>query len=631
MNEQKFINNPMNTNTSAGKAGLDAQGDWSVLVVEDDGSLRNLIVKTLRQEGFSANGVSCGNDAIDSVVNNHRQVLLLDQRLPDMTGSKIINHLKEIKLTPPFIFITGQGDERLAVEVMKLGAYDYLVKGLDLLDLLPGTLRRLLHNLEMEEKLQAAEDALYRNEEKFRFLIENIDDVIWLLDENLKTEYVSPSVARVLGYTPEEWSQKLINDKVTPSSFEMLLSALKEDLRMNGNAREINDRFFSGEIEYLHKDGSIVWMDCRIRVIRDEAGTINNFYGVARDITEQKKAREKITHMNYHDRLTDLYNRYYIEEKMSKYEDSSYFPISVVMADLNGLKLVNDTFGHEKGDEMLIGMVNILKGICKSKDVLARWGGDEFVIIMPCTSTEEADAVIKEVSSQCVNSKLGRHSVSVSLGYACKDNHSVSLVNVIREAEDDMYKQKLTESRSTKNAVLQALLNILAEKSYETEAHTRRMQAMAREIGIRVDLADKELNRLNLLITLHDIGKINISEEILTKRDSLTADEWEQIKRHPEIGYRIAKATEEFEHVAEEILAHHEKWDGTGYPRGLKKEEIPLLARITAIADAYEVMSNGRPYKKAMSSEEIMKEFIRCSGTHFDPALIAITRTLLGR
>jgi HD-GYP domain-containing protein (c-di-GMP phosphodiesterase class II) len=130
------------------------------------------------------------------------------------------------------------------------------------------------------------------------------------------------------------------------------------------------------------------------------------------------------------------------------------------------------------------------------------------------------------------------------------------------------------------------------------------------------------MSHLNLLITLHDIGKVNISEEILTKKGSLTAVEWETIKKHPEIGFRIARSTEEFSHVAEEILSHHERWDGSGYPRGLAGEEIPLLARITAIADAFEVMSNGRPYKAAMTTSDILAEFKNCAGSHFYPALV---------
>jgi HD-GYP domain-containing protein (c-di-GMP phosphodiesterase class II) len=212
----------------------------------------------------------------------------------------------------------------------------------------------------------------------------------------------------------------------------------------------------------------------------------------------------------------------------------------------------------------------------------------------------------------------------MAIGVASKTRPDELLMKILQEAENSMYKQKLTESRSTKSAVVKALLKTLEAKSYETEAHTRGMQQIARLIGKELNLPDAEMSRLKLLITLHDIGKINIAEEILTKKNQLTTEEWETIKKHPEIGYRIARATEEFAHVADDILAHHEKWDGSGYPQGLREKTIPFLARITAIADAYEVMTNGRPYKAAMTTKEIAAEFDRCSGTHFDPALVEI-------
>jgi len=246
------------------------------------------------------------------------------------------------------------------------------------------------------------------------------------------------------------------------------------------------------------------------------------------------------------------------------------------------------------------------------------------VVLLPQTSSEEARLISTRITEGCRDSFVGNVPISIALGTASKTCMAKNLVETLGEAEDEMYRQKLTESRSTKSAVVTSLLNTLAAKSFETEEHTRGMQKIAQKIGTKLNLPDSQLHRLELLITLHDIGKINIAEEILTKNDSLAADEWEAIKKHPEIGYRIAMATEEFAHVADDILAHHERWDGSGYPQGLKGEEISLLARITAIADAYEVMNHGRPYKKAMSKKEITTEFSRCSGGQFDPQLVEI-------
>ncbi|UMZ74670.1 PocR ligand-binding domain-containing protein [Natranaerofaba carboxydovora] len=347
---------------------------------------------------------------------------------------------------------------------------------------------------------------------------------------------------------------------------------------------------------------------------------------------ERKWAEERIRYLSFHDKLTGLYNRSYMEEKMQElnYNNNDEIQsISIVMADLNGLKLVNDTFGHLVGDEMLKKIANILIESCHEGNIIARWGGDEFVILLPQTQEEEARDICKKINDNCKEVYIKDIPISVTLGAATRNNTTKSLLEVLKEAENDMYKQKLAESRSTRSAILNTLLKTLEEKSYETEAHALRMQKAALKIGEKLGLSDSELRRLKLAIILHDIGKINISESILTKEGPLTEEEWETMKEHPEIGYRIACATQEFSHVAEDILSHHERFDGKGYPRGLKAKEIPLLARITAIVDAYEVMTNGRPYKKPMLHQEIIAEFKRCAGTQFDPELVEVFLNIL--
>ncbi len=356
---------------------------------------------------------------------------------------------------------------------------------------------------------------------------------------------------------------------------------------------------------------------------------VSYFADIAWTLVEQKQTEEKIRYISFHDILTDLYNRAFLEEEMRRFNTQRQLPISIIMIDLNGLKLVNDTYGHQVGDELLQGVADILKNSCRQEDVIARWGGDEFVIMLPKTREKEAIIIGKRIRKKCAETKIRDIPVSIALGVSVKEKKEKTLEETLKEAEDNMYKQKLSESKSNRSAVLNTLLKTLATKSYETEEHTRRMQKIARKIGEKLGLTDSELARLTLLITLHDIGKINLSEGLLTKKGPLTDKEWEIMRKHPETGYRIARATDEFSHVAEGILSHHEHWDGSGYPRGLKGEKIPLLARITSIADAFEVMTNGRPYKKAMSREEIIKEFKRCAGKQFDPELVDIFLSIL--
>ncbi len=348
-----------------------------------------------------------------------------------------------------------------------------------------------------------------------------------------------------------------------------------------------------------------------------------------RDITERKKYEAELKYMSFHDQLTGLYNRHYLEEEMKRLNTERQQPISIIMADLNGLKLINDTYGHHIGDEMLKRSAEILKSVCRDEDILARFGGDEFVLYLPKTPYDEAMKISSRIIEACRKVMVNNVPLSLSTGAAIKVSAEQKLLDVLGEAEDSMYRDKLTESRSSKSAIVNSLLQTLTEKSYETEAHTRNMQEAAKRIGENLGLPTSELHRLSLLITLHDIGKINIPEEMLTRKGSLSSAEWKAMKKHSETGYRIAKATDEFAHVAEDILAHHEHWDGSGYPQGLKGEAIPILARITAIADAYEVMINGRPYKKALSKNEIVTKLKNCSGTQFDPELVEIFLSIL--
>lgn len=348
---------------------------------------------------------------------------------------------------------------------------------------------------------------------------------------------------------------------------------------------------------------------------------VSYFADLAWSIAEHKRSEERIRYISFHDTLTGLYNRAYLEEEIQRLDTGRQLPISILMADLNGLKLVNDTYGHSTGDEMLRTTAEILKGSCRREDIIARWGGDEFVILLPQTFKEEARRIGKRIRSRCQAADIGGVPVSLAFGVAVKEWPHETLADVLIKAEDFMYKQKLADTKSARSNVLSALLKTLETKSYETGEHVCRMQMMAMGFGEKLGLSESELNRLSLLVTLHDIGKINIPEEILTKKGSLTEEEWKIIKKHPETGFRIAHSTGVFAHVAEDILAHHERWDGLGYPQGLKGERIPLLARITAIIDAYEVMTNGRPYKEKLSPEEAAAEIIRCSGTQFDPGL----------
>lgn len=341
------------------------------------------------------------------------------------------------------------------------------------------------------------------------------------------------------------------------------------------------------------------------------------------DITEQKKNQERLTYMSYHDQLTGLYNRRFFEEELNRLDTTGQLPITIIMGDINGLKIINDSFGHEVGDDYLKKTSEIIQKACRGDDIIARLGGDEFVVILPNADTFEAIKIIDHIKAMISETKVNAIELSVSFGFATKASEQQSLFETVISAENYMYTQKIYEHTSLRSKTIDLIMNTLFEKSARESRHSNRVSAICEAIADKMNFINDDVNQIRIAGLIHDIGKIGIKEEILNKAGSLDHDEWAAIKKHPEAGWRILSTTTEFSEVSEFVLRHHERWDGSGYPNGLKGEEIPIEARIIAVADAYDAMTSERSYKKACSKDEAITELKRCSGTHFDPQIVA--------
>ena len=341
---------------------------------------------------------------------------------------------------------------------------------------------------------------------------------------------------------------------------------------------------------------------------------------------ERKSSEEKIKHLSFHDSLTGLYNRAYFEEELERYNFSRYYPLGIVMLDVNGLKVINDTFGHSEGDRLLQHLSQVLTSASRQGDILARIGGDEFAILLPSTTSEEAHNFCERIKKACQQDiiKPIYLRLNISLGHTTQEGEYKDINSFLKEADRNMYQGKLFNGKSREKHFLEVFRIILAERDPHTSDHAQRLQELALSLGKRVGLTEYQLGNLKLLALLHDIGKIGIPDSILFKTYILTPSEWKKMREHSRIGYRMAKNIPDFAPIAQEILHHHEHWDGTGYPEGLKGEKIPLLSRIISVVDAYDVMQSRRPYKGAVSKTEALKEIKRCAGTQFDPQLVEI-------
>ena len=191
----------------------------------------------------------------------------------------------------------------------------------------------------------------------------------------------------------------------------------------------------------------------------------------------------------------------------------------------------------------------------------------------------------------------------------------MDMSHVISRAEDYMYSRKLYEGPRMRSRTLETIVTALYQKSKLEETHSKSVACLCRQMGIALGMTQDKLDELYNVGLLHDIGKIAIYEETLHKPGEFTDREWENMRKHPEIGYRILSTVNEMGQIAEYVLYHHERYDGLGYPKGLKGEEIPLVSRILAIADSYEAMSSDRPYRKALEDEKIIEELLNNAGT----------------
>lgn len=341
---------------------------------------------------------------------------------------------------------------------------------------------------------------------------------------------------------------------------------------------------------------------------------------------ERKQSEEQLKYLSLHDQLTGLYNRTFFEEELNRLSVGREYPVSIISADLDDLKLFNDTMGHEKGDQLLIAAAGVLKMSLRGSDTLARVGGDEFAAILPRADSKTAESIatrIRENASR-YNREHADLPLSLSLGMATTQAEEIEIKDLYKQADDLMYRDKLSRSTRACNKTVQALLVILAERAFITEGHAQRLEELCLKVGEKMNLSSSRLSDLALLSQVHDLGKVGIPDQILFKESSLTEEEWITMRQHSEKGFRIALSSTDLAGVADLILKHHERWDGSGYPLGLKGEETPLECRILAVVDAYDAMTNDRPYQKAGNKKTAVEELKRCSGSQFDPEIVDI-------
>ena len=479
-------------------------------------------------------------------------------------------------------------------------------------DMIPGSEQSVASFLDISA-YKELQESLRQERDSLDNVLENSADAIVIVDARGRFTRWNRRASELFGYEYQEMRfRKAFDFYPDQAEMERMLEKLRRD-----------DFVRNYEISYQRKDGTSVPCSLSINLLKDKESRVIGSVSIIRDLTEWKKAEEKLNYMSFHDSLTELYNRNYFEEEMKRLQDGRYAPLGIIICDVDGLKSINDTLGHEHGDALLINTASILRKTFRASDIIARIGGDEFSILIPQTSRKNMENLVQRLRThvETFNQSGAKIPISLSIGYAVCEKQPADMHAIFRKADQMMYREKMQRDKSSRSDILQVLMKALEARDFITEGHCDRLQELILPLARSRNLPEDTVNDLLLLAKVHDLGKLGVPDSILFKPGRLTADETKEMRKHCEIGHRIAQAVSDLAPIADWILKHHEWWDGRGYPLGLKSKEIPIPCRILALADAYDAMISHRPYRQALPKDQAIAELKRNAGAQFDPDL----------
>ncbi len=470
------------------------------------------------------------------------------------------------------------------------------------------------------QRRQTQEQLTYERNKYLQTLI-SIGDGVLVVDGEGRVEMLNHVAERLTG-----WAFRDALGKHYSKIFS--LAHEQEGLAIGDPIAEVFETNSVQEMEnyavLVSRTGEKFFLEDSAAPIRDEAGITVGVVLVFRDVTDKKKQRTEIEYLSFHDSLTGLYNRRFFEEELRRADSGRNLPLSVIMGDVNALKLTNDIFGHTYGDLLLTKFAEVMKKVCRADDIIARWGGDEFVILLPKTGLSATEQIISRIKVEFSKERIKAIKGSVSMGADTKIALADSIWDSLIRAEERMYAAKILERVEVRSDAIKTIIRTLHESIPREKQHSEYVSDLCEEMGKALSLPKVEIGKLKRVGFFHNIGKIALDPRLLCKGGSLTDGEWDEIRKHPGIGYRILNFFDDTLDLSEIVLAHHECWDGSGYPKGLKGDEIPLLARILSIAEFYErrlhtVESLGSEY-----AEAALQAVRDGAGKQFDPKITEV-------
>lgn len=469
--------------------------------------------------------------------------------------------------------------------------------------------------------IQQMEEQLFVEKEHFKHTFMSIGDGVLSTDELGNIRYMNQIAETLTG-----WSQAEAQGRPLEEVYQVhhqLIEPMPDD-----TTRAYLQKLQSHEPA---KHNYLISLDGREAPIRDQAVLIKDRAGNTKGLTivfencsgevEQKRQIERLSDQ---DALTGLYNRKYMKAAAARLDRPDSLPYSIMTIDINGLKLTNDAFGHEMGDRLLQRVAEIVSKVCRSHDIIGRMGGDEFQLLLPNIDANTVAIIADRICKTADKARLESVVISLAVGFATKTEMDQEIEDIIKESENRMYKNKQRTGKTMRSQTIETVLRNINSKYDQEQVHTERVSQYCLSLAAALGLDAEEARRIETAGSLHDIGKITVSPDLLNKPGRLTPDEFVIVRQHTETGYHLLRAVDEFASLAEAVRHHHERWDGKGYPLGLSKEDIPLISRIIAVADAYEAMTAKRPYQGTRSGEEAARELKLYAGSQFDPAIVDV-------